>query len=272
MKIQYEDANLLIVESALYRTTSTVINAENYILLVDPNWLPLEIDFLDSWIKKVGTNKKKYLFFTHSDYDHIIGYGKFKDYKTIASKNFVNNQHPEKILDEIRKFDDEYYIKRSYPIEYPKIDIVIEKNEQHLNIGSDNYIFYQANGHNKDGVVAYNKSKQFLIAGDYLSNIEFPYIYESVSNYESTLKLLEQIINKDNIKILIPGHGDYTTERQEMLTRVDDSRTYISLLKGTLNGNPFDVETLFRKYNFPQSMEGFHKDNINLLKKEFNKL
>lgn len=57
MKIQYEDTELLIVERALFRTTTTVINGASHILLVDPNWLPIEIEFIASWINKVGPNK-----------------------------------------------------------------------------------------------------------------------------------------------------------------------------------------------------------------------
>jgi len=92
MKIQYEDKSLIIFESELFRTTSTIVKGKDYILVVDPNWLPREVDFIKKKADKIGRGKKKYLLFTHSDYDHIIGYGKFKNYKTIASQNFVKNK------------------------------------------------------------------------------------------------------------------------------------------------------------------------------------
>ncbi len=48
-----------------------------------------------------------------------------------------------------------------------------------MQISSDDYTFYQAIGHNKDGIITHNSMKGILITGEYLSNIEFPFIYES---------------------------------------------------------------------------------------------
>ena len=110
MKIQFRSDELIIFESALFRTTTSLIIGEQYILLIDPNWLPIELDFIENIIESLGENIEKYLLFTHSDYDHIIGYGKFKTYKTIASKNFIKNKDQEIILKQIEKFDDEYYV------------------------------------------------------------------------------------------------------------------------------------------------------------------
>lgn len=269
MNIQHQSDDLIIFESALYRTTSTLIIGEDYLLLVDPNWLPSEVDFIEKQAELLGRDKEKYLLFTHSDYDHIIGYGKFKHYKTIASLNFVHHNDPEDILQQIRKFDDEYYIKRDYDIVYPKIDIVIGEASESRVIGADEYLFFQATGHNKDGIITYNKTKGILIAGDYLSNIEFPYIYDSWANYLQTLARFETIINQHPVQLLIPGHGDVTQDVAEMNKRIRDSKDYLAELADAITNNlAFDEKSLFERYEFPIIMKQFHQNNLKLVAAE----
>lgn len=269
MKIQFKSKELIIFESALFRTTTSLIIGEQYILLIDPNWLPIELDFIAQTIETLAKDKKKYLLFTHSDYDHIIGYGQFKHYKTIASANFVENKEKDAILQEIEKFDDQYYINRAYTIEYPDINIPIAADNFRLELGSDLYSFQQAVGHNKDGIITFNEAKGILIVGDYLSNIEFPYIYHSVAKYKETLDKLADIIANKSIAILITGHGDFTTKKQEMQKRLEESRNYIVELETALtNKQKFDTKQLYNRYKSPIIMEQFHQNNIKLAKLE----
>jgi len=270
MKIQYQSNTLILFESALFRTITSLIIGSDYILLVDPNWLPIEIDFIKKMVDSVSGNKKRYLFFTHSDYDHIIGYERFKEYTTIASESFVKSPTKEKVLQEIATFDDEYYIKRTYPISYPIIDIVIAEDDQTLTIGSDTYSFFQAKGHNHDGLFAYNSTQHIIIAGDYLSNIEFPYIYDSAKRYLNTLDKFDTIIQNNPIARLITGHGDSTTDKAAMVTRLKDAKSYIHQLVQVITlGKVFDEGKLFLQYDFPISMKAFHDKNMMLAKKEF---
>jgi len=272
MKIQIRTKDLIIFESSLFRTTTSLILGEDYILLIDPNLLPVELDFIEYNIEKISKNKEKYLLFTHSDYDHIIGYGQFKNYKTIASVNFINNKEKASIIKQINTFDDEYYIGRNYNIDYPEINIAVDKNIQDMKLGSDEYIFYQAQGHNKDGIITYNKSKGLLITGDYLSNIEFPFIYFSFNLYKKTLNTFETILNEQNVKLMIPGHGDFTDDKREMFKRISESKKYIDAIeKSIVNEIKFDKEKLFSQYKFPISLNKYHEDNIKLLKKELGK-
>ena len=269
MKIKLETPHLTIFESELWRTTVSLIKEKNYLLLVDPNWLETDLNFIEEYIAKIKGDKKCYLLFTHSDYDHIIGYSKFKDYTCIASENFVNNPNKEATLLPALDFDDKFYIQRSHPLQYPKIDILISKEEHLLTIGDDEYIFYQAVGHNADGIITYNRTKGILILGDYLSNIEFPYIYTSVQGYKEVLDKLEKVILEEKVKYLIPGHGDYTTDHSEIEKRILNSRAYIALLEkhgSEDNLDPF--KTFIEGYGFPKIMTAFHKGNVELWRME----
>lgn len=270
MKIQYQTEDLIIFESALIRTTTTLIIGKDYLLLVDPNWLPVELDFIEETIVGLGDKKEKFLLFTHSDYDHIIGYGKFKDYTTIASANFVHSPSKQKVVKEMETFDDEYYIKRTYNLEYPRIDRSVAGEGEQLRLGSETYVFYQARGHNHDGLIAVNSDKKILIVGDYLCKVEFPYIYYSVQLYLETLSKLEKLIREEEISLLIAGHGDVTRDRREMLSRVEESRHYINqLIDAVSSGKTFDEDALLAKYDFPMTMRQFHIRNVELAEKEY---
>jgi glyoxylase-like metal-dependent hydrolase (beta-lactamase superfamily II) len=271
MPIQLTTPNLTIHESQLFRTTSTIIHTDDYALIVDPNWLPAEVDDLAALTTELGAGKEKYLLFTHSDYDHIIGYGKFPGFTTIASQAFVENPDQAAQLAQTIAWDDEYYIKRDYELVYPVINLAIAKDGEEMRIGEDLYFFYQAPGHNSDGLITFNKSRGILIVGDYLSNVEFPYVYHSFAEYRNTLNTLKAIIYTGLVKVLITGHGDYTTDGKEMERRLEASFAYLDeLIMEVRKGTVFDLEKWLGRYDFPLIMKKFHDKNVALLRSELN--
>jgi glyoxylase-like metal-dependent hydrolase (beta-lactamase superfamily II) len=269
--IQFENANLKVYQSALFQTISTVVQTEDFVLIVDPTWLPDEVEQIHSYVQKIRKGKQLLLLFTHSDYDHILGYGAFNDAQVIATKTFVENKARETVLAQIRKFDDEYYIQRTYPIEYPKVDIVINDDGQLLNFQHSDIEFHLAPGHNLDGLFALVKPLGYLIVGDYLSNVEFPYIYHSSIEYETTLTKAKELIDSGEIKVLIPGHGQITAETSEMNRRLSDSFQYIKSVRDAIQKRQnYSFEELMENYAFPRIMRQFHDANIKLIKKELS--
>lgn len=268
-KIQYKDPQVTLFESALFRTTSTLIETADLVLLVDPNWLPEEIENIQLAVQKCDPNKPFYLLFTHSDYDHIIGYQAFPSAQIIASQAFVDNKDKVKILQQINDWDDENYIKRSYPITYPAVDIVVKADNQQLTVGATTLTFYTAAGHNVDGLFTVVEPLGIWIAGDYLSNIEFPYIYHSSITYEETLAKTATILANHKIDKLITGHGDIAYSHEEILKRKTSSLHYIHSLRSALqNDVPFDFDQLMEAYEFPKIMRQFHDGNVSLIQKE----
>ncbi len=273
--IQFKDKSLevKIFESALFRTTATVVETPDLILVADPNWLPQEVSAIRQFVAENRQGKPLFLLFTHSDYDHIIGYRAFSDAQTIASQSFVENPDKEAVIEQILQFDDDYYITRDYPIEYPAIDVLVKTDSQVLTIGKTELTFYLAPGHNRDGIFTLIKSNDSMavwLAGDYLSNVEFPYIYHSFQDYEQTLAKTEAILNKHDIGLMVPGHGDVAFTAQEILLRKEQSLDYIGQLRQTVEkGRTFDLDKLWSQYRFPRLMKKFHQDNLTLLKKEF---
>ena len=270
MKIQVELPQLVVFESALFRTCTSLILHDDHAVLVDPNWLPDEIEYIDIYIRRKAKDKKVYLFFTHSDYDHIIGYAKFKQFTSIASENFVLSDKKSQTLAQIHSFDDQYYIQRNYPIEYPDINIRVKQEKETIQLGQNNYHFHQALGHNADGLILHDPNNKVLIVGDYLSNIEFPYVYHSFKEYRNTLDRLEGIILEQSIDYLVTGHGDATNSKEEMHRRIKDSRSYIMEVEKSITQNKaFDFDQLMTQYKFPKIMRKFHEGNMTLAQSEF---
>ena len=174
--IQFEQKQLTVFQSVLYQTTSAVLKTNEVMILTDPNWLPTEVAAIKTYINDVIGNRKLYIIYTHSDFDHIIAAGTFPEATTIASEKFVNRTDKEKVLEEILQFDAQYYVKRDYPIRYPEIDIVISEDAQTLMLGDTTLTFYLAPGHTEDGLFTVIEPYGILFAGDYLSDVEFPFI------------------------------------------------------------------------------------------------
>ncbi len=277
--IQFKNENAIVFESSLFRTTSTVILTDDLVLVADPNWLPGEVEDIRRFVESMKFGRPVYLLFTHSDYDHIIGYRAFEGAKVIASESFAESNSKTSIIEQILQWDDENYVRRSYPIEYPEVDFIVKNDGQTLRVGDTVLTFYLAPGHNEDGVFTIveapqytgfaGKNRSIWIAGDYLSNVEFPYIYFNSHAYERTLDKVDEILGKHYIGLLVPGHGDVALHENEIRQRQQDSFEYIQTLRNCQKeGLSFSLEKLWEKYQYRRGMESFHEGNIQIIRNE----
>jgi hydroxyacylglutathione hydrolase len=264
MKIQYADNNITVFESALYRTTSTVIALQNTVVIIDPNWLPNEVEFLKSFVQNIYPHHNQYLIFTHSDYDHIIGYGAFPNATTIASSALQHNQHKETILKQIRDFDNTWYIERSYPITYPKIRYPIENDNATIVIDETMFHFYLAPGHNADAIFVLIPELGTWICGDYFSNIEIPIIDHNYHAYQQTLDKSTSILEKyPAINHLITGHGDMAHGRKAIKKRIIEDKKYLEILQQS-NGDSTlsSLKKIISNRSKNPEMWALHNNNI----------
>lgn len=271
--IQFQNSNTIVYESALFRTTSTVIKTPDLVLVVDPSWLPDEIERIRKAVEQESKERPVYQLFTHSDYDHLMGYGAFPGAKVIASRSLAEDTNKTDAVEEILEWDESYYIQRPYTVGFPEVDFPVRGGSEWV-VGDTRLSFEESPGHNSDGLITLIELPEmnkdlFLIAGDYLSNIEFPFVYHSFSDYMATLDKFERIICKQNPQMLIPGHGDITTSSDEMLNRLEESRNYLNQLRKTiLCDEEFDENSLWERYPHKRGIRSFHLNNIKLAKKQ----
>ncbi|MBB5150266.1 MBL fold metallo-hydrolase [Ureibacillus thermosphaericus] len=264
--IQYQDNHLIVFESQLYKTTSTVIQTEDCMIVVDPCLLPYEVDEIREHVVSIKGNRPVYLIITHSDWDHIVGAGAFPEAIVIASEAF-QLKNPNEILEQVKAFDDEYYIDRKTPLVYPSVDILVKSDGEQLKIGNTTLTFYEAKGHTDDGIFVIVEPLGIWIAGDYLSDIEFPFIYSSSTDYMKTLEKTEAILSNHRINVLVPGHGHVARSTEEIQIRKHDSFQYIKSLKQAIQSNT-EHNHLIEPYLYKRGLIKCHEENIRFLLKE----
>ncbi|WP_313894627.1 MBL fold metallo-hydrolase [Psychrobacillus sp.] len=263
--IQYNKENIRIFQSSLYLTTSAVIELDEAIILTDPNWLPHEVEEIKGYVNQIRKDKQLYIIYTHSDFDHVIGSGAFPDARVVASRKLSENVHKEDIMKKVKLFDQKYYLERNYEPKYPTVDYIVSEDGQQLLIGSSTITFYLAPGHTDDGLFTVIEPLGVFLTGDYLSDVEFPFIYSGYFDYVQTMEKAKNIFSKHAISVHVPGHGHTTESVVEMQNRLTFSREYLDQL---LDEQANLEEILTEKYRFFEGMKDIHQNNKELARKE----
>lgn len=133
--IAFQQNQITVFQSALFQTTSAVIEGDRFVLIVDPTWLPQEVEDIAAHVRQIRAGRDLFLLFTHSDFDHILGGGAFPEAVTIASRAFRDNPNKERSVQAVRAWDSEYYIERPYTVRYPEISIAAATDGQELTLG-----------------------------------------------------------------------------------------------------------------------------------------
>ena len=64
--IAIQKDGLTVFQSTLWKTTSSVLETDDLILVVDPTWLPNEIKEIQEHVAHIRNGKDLYLLFTHA--------------------------------------------------------------------------------------------------------------------------------------------------------------------------------------------------------------
>jgi len=266
--IIHKSNNVTVFQSAVFQLNTTVVETEDLIFVVDPGYLPHEIEQIRLYVDKIKGGRPIYLFFTHSDFDHIVGYGAFPDAKTIASEQFVTNNLKVSQLQAAINYDHEFYIHRPYQLEYPRIDFMIKEDGEQFLVGKTLFNFHYAFGHNHDGLIVTVESENLAVVGDYLSDIEFPFVYFSFEQYGRTLKTLKSIFEENSELTLITSHGTVTSDQSQITKRISDSYEYLEIVKMLGSGEQFEQFMEEKKYLFSTIFRKRHQDNIMVYERE----
>ncbi|HMX41705.1 MAG TPA: MBL fold metallo-hydrolase [Saprospiraceae bacterium] len=269
-KIVYRDPNITVFQSTLFKTNTTVVRTEEVIIVFDPCWLPDEVMHIRHYVDSIREERQLYLVFTHSDYDHIIGYRAFQPDKVFTSKAMAENPLWEQSVEQAIEFDHKFYIDRPYPIEYPKGDFTVNRDGVQYRNGNTKMSFYLTPGHTADSMMIVVWQLGLCIAGDYLSNVEFPFIGQSSVEYLKTLDKLPHIHDRNWFTRLVPGHGTLTLTIGEWLRRRTESLAYIYALRESIARQvEFDESALWHRYRYPKLQRQYHLENTALLTREY---
>jgi len=254
------DNRIQIFQSHWWQLNSILCQENLTTLVWDPGYDQLELEMISKAAGKINSTGH-YLIFTHGDFDHIAGETSFKGYNRIGSAAMDAKRNKAEVLLQIENLDHEFYIKRTIPPAFPVLDQkIFPANPSIHKLGNLEVHFYQAAGHTADGLFTIVPEIGLWVAGDYLSDIEFPFVEDQLDHYFDTLTIAREIIADYKIEVMVPGHGRPSYSSEDILSRINHSEDYLVSLT---HPDPVpDWKTSWGHSPFFTLLDKMHQKNI----------
>ncbi|MBB5641132.1 MBL fold metallo-hydrolase [Cryobacterium roopkundense] len=212
-------------------TNSMILSGQGDALLIDPGWLPDELDALAASIRERGLTVVGG-FATHAHHDHLLWHPGFGDSPRWASAKTAELADVERsaLVELLGEFP-EYLVNLMGRV---------RAVEDHIPAGSipDGFDveLISHNGHAPGHTALWLPRQRVLIAGDILSDVELPLPFypDDLPSYLDALDQLSPFIDK--AKLVIPGHG---TVGHDPAARLEADRRYIEEM--TSRGESVDL-------------------------------
>jgi hydroxyacylglutathione hydrolase len=244
-----------IFQSCLWQTNSTLIEGRDECFLFDPTYYPREL----AEIQRALPDKPLNLIYTHADWDHIPGFSEFSYGRTLGHYKIKEQKGQ---LEKAKSFDREWYVARSKELEFPRIDEEIA-GETTKATSDDSLYFLPIPGHTSDMMATFFLDRKVVVAGDVLSDLEFPFVFHSSPKYIESLQHMKENVIEHGIHTLIPGHGRPVFNSQpEILGRIEDDLEYLhQLAKG-------NQQASYRGQPIPSHLMARHEGNVKFVETE----
>jgi glyoxylase-like metal-dependent hydrolase (beta-lactamase superfamily II) len=219
----------LVVTSGFWQTNAVALRAGEEAVLIDSPYLPDELDALPSLLAGAGFEPDG-LLATHADFDHLLGRLAFPGMTLGLGESSVERLHREPGAAQrgLRQYDAQFYVIRAAPLALGQVQALpvpgsVELGERELDL-------HPAEGHTPDGMAIFDRELGILVVGDYLSDVEIPWIHEggSVADYRATLARLAPLV--EQAATVVPGHGALH-ERETALRLLDEDVDYLDALE-----------------------------------------
>ena len=240
----------LVVTSAFWQTNAIALRSGDEAMLIDSPYLPDELDALPSLLAGAGFEPDG-LIATHADFDHLLGRLAFPGMTLGLCESSVERLHraPGEAQRELRQYDDEFYVSRPAPLALGQVQALPVPG--HLELGDRELELHPAEGHTADGMVLFDRAEGLLIVGDYLSDVEIPWIHGSLADYRATLARLAPLV--EEATTVVPGHGA-PHDRETTLRLLDEDVDYLDALERGEQKLPDGRDT--------KAQRGIHAENV----------
>jgi glyoxylase-like metal-dependent hydrolase (beta-lactamase superfamily II) len=215
-------------ESALWETTALALHAGGDAVLVDPCISAPEIAAIAADVAARGLQVRG-LLITHADWDHVCGISAFPEVPAIMSRGaaarIASGQAAESVVRE----------GAAEGLSWdgaPRADLVFEPGEA-LQVGPFTVETMALPGHTWCGAGYRVRELGLLCVGDYLSVIEFPFVYVSTAAYRATLAALSDSLERDPVQHVAPGHGRALHAHEALQVAAEDL-DYLHALKAAV--------------------------------------
>jgi len=221
--------DVLVVTSSFWQINATAVRAGDETMLVDSPYFPEELEALPGLLAGAGFEPDA-LVATHADFDHLLGRLAFPGLALGLGEPSVERLHrePGDAQRMLRDYDDRFYVERSAPLALGQVQTLPVPGS--VELGSEELELHPADGHTADGMALMARWCGVLCVGDYLSNVEIPWISAggSVDAYRATLARLAPLV--EAAETVVPGHGALHT-RDTALRILDEDVDYLDALE-----------------------------------------
>jgi glyoxylase-like metal-dependent hydrolase (beta-lactamase superfamily II) len=218
-------------QSVAFEMNSVLLLDAEHTVVVDPGILPSEIDELAAAVREVRP-KRITLFFTHADWDHVLGRPWFPEARILAHDRLagVLARRRDGILREATAMAESHGERWTRGFEPFQPDEAVS-GLRFLRLDPWKLVLRDAPGHCDHQLNAHLPEPRVLIAADTLSDIEIPELGQAPAVMRSTLQALEPLAEGGAIELLIPGHGSIARGRDAVLERLHRDLAYLEVLE-----------------------------------------
>jgi glyoxylase-like metal-dependent hydrolase (beta-lactamase superfamily II) len=240
----------LVVTSGFWQTNAIALRVGEEAMLIDSPYLPDELDALPSLLAGAGFEPDG-LVATHADFDHLLGRLAFPGMTLGLAESSVERlqRAPGEAQRALRQYDDEFYVTRPAPLALGQVQALPVPG--HVELGDRELELHPAEGHTADGMVVFDRAQGLLIVGDYLSDVEIPWIHASLAEYRATLARLAPLV--EEATTVVPGHGA-PHDRETTLRLLEEDVDYLDGLERGEQKLPERRDT--------KAQRGIHAENV----------
>jgi glyoxylase-like metal-dependent hydrolase (beta-lactamase superfamily II) len=217
--------DVVVVTSRIWQTNATALRSGGEVLLIDSPYFPDELEALPALLRQVGFEPNA-LFATHADYDHVLGPLAFPGLPLGVGDHTMERirSSPGEAQRELRDEDARNYVSREKPLALGSLQSLPVPG--YLELGEIELELHVADGHTSDGTALLVRPYGVLVVGDYLSDVEIPWISPGggLDVYRATLARLAPLV--EAAETVIPGHGLPHT-RDVALRLLDEDLDYL---------------------------------------------
>lgn len=214
--------------SSAWQMTSLVAFLGEEALVVDPGYFPEEIEAQVALLSG-RPQARPTLLVTHGDFDHVTGRSALPSEAPVIGHHKLRRRREEKIAEQVAAIDQPLYVERPGPFVFPYPTVPVGE-PLIRELGDERLHLFPAPGHASDSLFTLLERRGLFLAGDYLSELEFPFVYDSVPRYLATLNLAASLLVDFRPRVLVPGHGPVASGLPAMQERVARDRDYLERL------------------------------------------
>ena len=246
----HEDA--IVVTSLMWQTTATALRAGGETMLIDSPYFPDELELLPTVLAQAGFEPTA-LLATHGDFDHLLGPLAFPGMSLGVAESTMARirAKPGEAQRELRDEDSDTYVARPRPLALGQTQALPVPGK--LGLGEQELELHPTAGHVDDGMAIFAPWLGVLCVGDYVSDVEIPWMHESGSlpEYRGTLARLAGLVER--AELVIPGHGT-PHARDRALELIEEDVEYLDELERGGDALPEGRDT--------KSQRSIHAENL----------